>query len=56
MVDPAPDTRRALAQLCVRHARDEHDVLVIVNNKAEGSAPLSVFALAAAIADAADAN
>jgi len=56
LVDPAPETRQALARLCVRHARAGHDVLAIVNNKAEGSAPLSVFALAAAIADAIDTN
>jgi uncharacterized protein YecE (DUF72 family) len=43
---PDPTTRRALAHLAVATARAGHDVLIAINNKAEGSAPLSVHALA----------
>ena len=43
-------TRESLAALCTRQARRGLPAYVIVNNKAEGSAPLSVFALAARIA------
>ena len=43
-------TRESLAALCTRQARRGLPAYVIVNNKAEGSAPLSVFALAECIA------
>jgi uncharacterized protein YecE (DUF72 family) len=46
---PDPDTRRGLAALCASTLRAGQAALVIVNNKAEGSAPLSVQALDAAI-------
>lgn len=48
----APDeaTRLALARLVARTAAAGQDVLVTINNKAEGSAPRSVLALADAIA------
>jgi uncharacterized protein YecE (DUF72 family) len=49
IVDPDPRTRAALAELCIAFARSDRPALVTVNNKAEGSAPLSVFALARAI-------
>lgn len=50
LVDPDPQTRAALARLCVTALQRADDVFVIVNNKAEGSAPLSAFELAGAIA------
>lgn len=46
LVDPDPDTRAALARIIHGTAQAGHPVLVTVNNKAEGSAPLSVHALA----------
>jgi uncharacterized protein YecE (DUF72 family) len=51
IVDPDPRTRSALAELCVAFARSGRPALVTINNKAEGSAPLSVFELARAIAE-----
>ena len=50
IVDPDPSTRAALAELARRSLDAGEHTYVIVNNKAEGSAPLSVFALAAVIA------
>ena len=50
MMDPDPQTRAQLVRL-IRHASGcETPTFVIVNNKAEGSAPLSIVALAMAIA------
>ncbi len=49
LVDEDPDNRSALAALCREFADAGRDVIVTVNNKAEGCAPLSVFELAAAI-------
>jgi uncharacterized protein YecE (DUF72 family) len=51
----APDecTRLALARLVARTAAAGQDVLVTINNKAEGSAPRSVIALAEAVVAAA---
>lgn len=46
LVDPDPATRAMLAQLVVDATRAGHGALVTVNNKAEGSAPLSVIELA----------
>lgn len=46
LVDEDPDSRAAIAALCVAAARVGRDILVIANNKAEGSAPLTVFKLA----------
>lgn len=49
LVEEDPDSRCALARLCVdAHARGQ-PAYVVVNNKAEGSAPRSVFALAEAV-------
>jgi uncharacterized protein YecE (DUF72 family) len=45
-------TRRTLARLAVEHAAEGHEVFVVANNKAEGSAPLTLFALAEAVAAA----
>jgi uncharacterized protein YecE (DUF72 family) len=47
---PDPATRSVLAQACVGAIRAGRTALVIINNKAEGSAPLSVQALQAEIA------
>lgn len=49
LVDPDPVTRAAIARIVAGHTGE---TIVIVNNKAEGSAPRSVFALAEAIAAA----
>lgn len=43
---PDPATRRALARVMVATAQAGHPVFVTINNKAEGSAPLSVVELA----------
>lgn len=44
-----PASRAFLARLCVRALQGGQPVYLIANNKAEGSAPLSVFELAGAI-------
>jgi uncharacterized protein YecE (DUF72 family) len=44
-----PASRQALAQMCVRSLRAGQPVYLVANNKAEGSAPLTIFALAGAI-------
>ncbi len=49
LVAPDPSTRTALARLIAATAGAEQPVYVTINNKAEGSAPLSVFELAAAV-------
>ncbi len=46
---PDPDTREALARAVVAALADGHRAFVTINNKAEGSAPLSVIELARAI-------
>jgi uncharacterized protein YecE (DUF72 family) len=51
IVDDDPDTRDALAVLCRDAVRAARPAFVIINNKAEGSAPLSAFALARRVAD-----
>ena len=43
---PDPATRQALARVMVATAQAGHPVFVAINNKAEGSAPLSVIELA----------
>jgi uncharacterized protein YecE (DUF72 family) len=45
IMDPDPENRQAIAELCVDAARTKRPAWVIVNNKAEGSAPESVFKL-----------
>jgi uncharacterized protein YecE (DUF72 family) len=50
LVDPDLETRAALTRVAVATARAGHPVYVTINNKAEGSAPLSVAALAEAVA------
>jgi uncharacterized protein YecE (DUF72 family) len=46
---PDPQTREALARAVVAALADGHRAFVTINNKAEGSAPLSVVELAKAI-------
>ncbi len=49
---PDPGTRETIARLCKAMAQVHRPVWVIMNNKAEGSSPLSARALAAAIREA----
>lgn len=49
VVDEDMPTREALAELCITASNCGQPVYVIINNKAEGSAPLSAFALASRI-------
>jgi uncharacterized protein YecE (DUF72 family) len=46
LVEPDEPTRAALARLAALRAASGDDVFITINNKAEGSAPLSVIALA----------
>jgi hypothetical protein len=50
MIDPDLATRGALAHLLHVAIRSSQPAYVIVNNKAEGSAPLSCVELARAVA------
>jgi len=52
LVEEDLPTRTALASLARAAAAAGRDVFITINNKAEGSAPLSVAKLAAAIVDA----
>lgn len=56
LVDEDPATRETIARACVTAALDERDAIVGINNKAEGSAPLSAVRLAEAIARLANAG
>ena len=49
MVEPDVETRSALAELAADAIAGGRDAFIIANNKAEGSAPLSMIALAQAI-------
>jgi uncharacterized protein YecE (DUF72 family) len=49
LVDPDPDTRQVLARVIAATAAAGFHAYVTINNKAEGSAPLSVAALAQAL-------
>lgn len=51
LVDEDPQTRTTIARLAAGAAEAGQPIDVIVNNKAEGSAPLSVFKLAQRIAE-----
>jgi uncharacterized protein YecE (DUF72 family) len=51
LVDEDPDARTAIAELCADAARRGKPSYCVINNKAEGSAPLSAFRLAAEIAE-----
>lgn len=46
LVDPDLASRRAIAKACIEAAARRRHVFVVVNNKAEGSSPLSIIALA----------
>ena len=50
LVDPDPDTRATLARVIAGTTAAGQPAYVTINNKAEGSAPLSVLALAEALA------
>jgi uncharacterized protein YecE (DUF72 family) len=50
LVDEDAATRKEIARLCIAQANAGQAAFVIINNKAEGSAPLSVIKLAEAIA------
>ncbi|HZZ12424.1 MAG TPA: DUF72 domain-containing protein [Paraburkholderia sp.] len=52
LVDPDPGTRAALAEVAARYALAGQPVVIAINNKAEGSAPLSCVELARAIIEA----
>ncbi|MFM0338213.1 DUF72 domain-containing protein [Paraburkholderia fungorum] len=52
LVDQDPGTRAALAELAARYALAGQPVVIAINNKAEGSAPLSCMELARAIIEA----
>jgi uncharacterized protein YecE (DUF72 family) len=52
LVDEDPATRASLAELAARYALAGQPVVIAVNNKAEGSAPLSCVKLAEAIVQA----
>lgn len=56
LVDEDPATRAAVAKLARRALDAGGSVYVIANNKAEGSAPLTLFKLAETIADLGDAR
>jgi uncharacterized protein YecE (DUF72 family) len=49
LVDEDPATRAALVALCQRTLADGEPAFVIANNKAEGSAPLTIIKLAEAL-------
>lgn len=49
LIDPDPQTRRAIVVAAKRALHAAQPVFITVNNKAEGSAPLSVFGLASAL-------
>jgi uncharacterized protein YecE (DUF72 family) len=51
LVDEDLPTRVALARLCLETVAAGHAAFVIANNKAEGSAPLTLFKLAALMAE-----
>ncbi len=51
MLDPDPETRAALARVIRGTVGAGQDAFVTISNKAEGSAPLSVRALAQAVAN-----
>jgi len=52
LVDPQPDMRRDVVRLVEECARLGKTVYIIVNNKAEGSSPLTVRELARQIVQA----
>ena len=55
LVDEDPEIRESLAGLATCALVSGRDVIVVANNKAEGSAPLTVFRLAGRVAERLDA-
>jgi hypothetical protein len=53
LVDEDSATRDSIAQLCMATLAADQECTIIANNKAEGSAPLTLFKLAQAIITAA---
>ena len=51
LAEPDPDTRAAIRALAAAALARGREVFIIVNNKAEGSSPLSIAALARTLAD-----
>jgi uncharacterized protein YecE (DUF72 family) len=49
LVDEDPVTRETLSELCADPGLDQFPIVIIANNKAEGSAPLTIFELARSI-------
>jgi uncharacterized protein YecE (DUF72 family) len=49
IVDPDPESRETIAAACRDADASDRDAIVFINNKAEGSAPLSAIRLAEAI-------
>jgi hypothetical protein len=49
LVDEDAASRELIAEACADAARAERDAIVCINNKAEGSAPLSAFRLAESV-------
>jgi uncharacterized protein YecE (DUF72 family) len=49
LVDEDPDARTVLVELALEHSIRRKTVIIVANNKAEGSAPLTVFKLAGSI-------
>jgi uncharacterized protein YecE (DUF72 family) len=50
LVDEDPDSRNTIAEMCLEAAAAGYPAIVIANNKAEGSSPLTVCKLAERIA------
>jgi len=50
LVDADPDTRNRIVKLISTALAADRDIYVIANNKAEGSAPLTLLELARAVA------
>jgi len=50
-VDEDPDTRTAFANLCLEQIASGGTIIVTANNKAEGSAPETLFRLAGMIVE-----
>jgi hypothetical protein len=53
LIDEDSATRDSIAQLCMATIAAGHECTIIANNKAEGSAPLTLLKLAQAIVTAA---
>jgi uncharacterized protein YecE (DUF72 family) len=49
LVDEDPEHRQAIARLCLNTVASQRQAMIIVNNKAEGSSPLTIQKLAEAL-------